>query len=97
MVCIGKGFRTVSQLAGKAVLHGEEARLDPAVVVDEIFNSEFNPLLVPKDNPEFIRQLPATNGGEHLGVAAKLDRVIRFWREGQLCVPHLIPPGCIER
>ncbi len=58
-------FRTIGEPPAEAFLHRNKARLDSTVVVDEIFDAEFDSILVAKNDPKFLRERSFSNGSEH--------------------------------
>ncbi len=93
----GKGFREIRDVPGEPILHRQEIRRDAAVVVNEVLDAKLYPVLGAEDEPELFRHRGPGDGGEHVRVATKLNRIIRLGRAGQLCVPHLIASGFIEQ
>src|ERR1035437_7900645 len=91
-----KWFGAVRQVPGKVVLHGEKARFDAPVVVDEILYAELNSILGPKNDPKLLRQHLLRHCGEHLRITAKLDGVVRFGRAGKFGIPDLISSGTVQ-
>ena len=73
-----EGLRAFRHFPGEAVVHGEEAPHNTVVVVDEVLDAEFNPVLAAENNAEFLGHPLAGRGGQHFRVAAKLNGVIRL-------------------
>ena len=57
-------------------MHGEESGLNLPVVVDKIFNGEFDPFFCAENNPKLFSQACFRNAGKHFRIAAKLHGVI---------------------
>lgn len=77
LVMIGsrQRFGTILQAAGEPVLHQHELLAHMPIEVDEIFEPELHPFLRAKDDSETSRRLGTGHVGQHVGVAAELNRI----------------------
>jgi len=74
----GDRLRAVGNISGKSVLHGQKARLDAAIVMDEILDPEFHPVVAAENDPELFRHWFTSHGRQHFRVATELNGVIWF-------------------
>src|ERR1035441_1026853 len=91
-----KGFGAARNVSREAILHGKEVRSDVSVVVDEILYSEFNSVFGSENNSKPLWHLVTGRCRKHLGITAKLNRVVWLWRAGKFRIPDLISSRLIE-
>jgi hypothetical protein len=48
-------FRAIGHISGIPVLHGQQAPLDASVIMNEILDPEFHPIIAAENDPEFLR------------------------------------------
>ena len=85
-----KWLGAILDVPAECRLHREKALFNVAVIMDEILDPklDFGPIAENHTNP--VRHPLPRCSREHLRITAKLNRVIRFGRERQFCVPGLV-------
>src|SRR6516165_637360 len=91
-----KRLWAIFQASTKCCLHCEEAVFEMPVVVNEILDPELNAFAISEDDSNAFYHSLAGDGSKHFRVTAKLNWIVRFRRERQFRIPHLISAGPIE-